>query len=295
MNKVFEQYRPRAVLNLAAETHVDRSISGPAAFVTTNINGVFELLNASLAYWQTLTGTDRDSFRFVQISTDEIYGAIDEGLADEDAPLKANSPYSATKAGGDLLVRSFHETYRLPTVTTRGCNAYGPRQFPEKLIPLHILRGLSGQSLPIYGNGSNIREWIHVDDAAAGIVAALDRGTPGEAYNLGTSDLHTNIVLANHLCRHIDRHSGRADGATARKIEFVVDRPGHDTRYAMNSAKARAHLNWQPRISLDDGLRTTVAWYVDNPDWWTPITRGRYDLSRLGATAAVAKQTAHQS
>ncbi len=288
---LLEKYRPRAVLNLAAETHVDRSISGPAAFVTTNINGVFELLSASLAYWQTLPGTVRDRFRFVQISTDEVYGTIDEGLADENAPLKANSPYSATKASGDLLVRSFHETYGLPTITTRGCNAYGPRQFPEKLIPLHILRGLSGQSLPIYGDGSNIREWIHVEDAAAGIVAAFDHGAPGETYNLGTFDLRTNIVMAHEVCRHVDQLSRRTDGATAQKIEFVVDRPGHDKRYAMNSAKARTHLDWKPRISLDDGMRTTVAWYVNNRDWWMPITRGRYDLSRLGAIAAVSKDT----
>ena len=288
VTEILERYRPRAILNLAAETHVDRSISGPSAFVSTNVNGVFELLEAALIYWQGLSSPQKETFRFVQISTDEIYGSILDGFADEDSALKANSPYSATKASGDLLVRAYHETYGLPTVTTRGCNAYGPRQFPEKLIPLLILRGLSGLSLPIYGTGANIREWIHVDDAAAGIVAALDRGTPGQAYNLGTSDLRTNIVLAQTLALHLDRFVRQTEGTTTQRIEFVSDRPGHDLRYAMNSTKARMQLSWQPRMSLEDGLRATVDWYVQNRDWWTPITQSRYDLGRLGTIAAIA-------
>jgi len=282
---VLNRYRPRAVLNLAAETHVDRSIGGPAAFVATNVNGVFELLGACLDYWNGLNGTEKSDFRFVQVSTDEVYGSISEGMANEDSPLRANSPYSATKAGGDLLVRAYHRTYGLPAIITRGSNAFGPRQFPEKLIPLLTLRGLSGLSLPIYGDGRNVREWIYVDDAAAGIVAALDGGAPGEVYNLGSPNAQENIDLAHKLCPLIDRFAREPAGATARRIEFVADRLGHDFRYAMDNSKALAQLGWRAEVPFEEGLEYTVNWYVANRTWWEPITRDHYDLGRLGSVA----------
>ena len=289
VSALLAQHRPRAVLNLAAETHVDRSIDRPADFVLTNVNGLHAMLEASLDYWRGLPAQECDAFRFVQISTDEVYGSIAEGASNEDSALSANSPYAATKAAGDMLVRAYQRTYGLPVLVTRGCNAYGPRQFPEKLIPLLTLRGLSGLSLPIYGDGRNVREWIHVDDAAAGILAALDRGEAGAVYNLGSGMCRENVQVAQALCGLVDRVADEPLGTTAKRIEFVTDRPGHDRRYSMESSKAAHVLGWRAGISFEDGLARTIDWYVANRDWWLPVTRDRYDLSRLGALSALSR------
>lgn len=280
---ILARHRPRAILNLAAETHVDRSIDRPEDFVRTNVTGVYVMLESALAYWRELSKRDKSAFRFIQISTDEVYGSVADGASDENAGLNPNSPYAATKAGGDLLARSYHVTYGLPVIVTRGCNAYGPRQFPEKLIPLLTLRGLSGLRLPVYGDGKNIREWIHVDDAACGILAALDHGRAGEIYNLGSAESRENLDVVRTLCGLLDSITGETPGTTEERIQFVTDRPGHDRRYAMNCAKSAQVLDWRFSIKFEDGLARTIDWYVANKEWWMPITNERYDLGRLGS------------
>jgi len=281
---IFSNYRPAAVINVAAETHVDRSIDRPSDFIDTNIKGTDTLLQTSLKYWQSLERSEKESFRYLQISTDEVYGSIEQDSATESAPYRPNSPYAASKAAADHLVRSYNKTYGLPTLTTHGSNTYGPRQFPEKLIPLIILRALSGQSLPVYGDGRQIREWIHVDDHVTAILTVLEKGLIGESYNIGSGIVLENIELVKTLCRILDKsRTKNSESDLAGKIQFVQDRPGHDHRYFMDGTKAQKKLGWCSKIELYEGLVDTIDWYLNNTEWWEPITNNQYNLDRLGA------------
>ena len=273
---LFSKHSPDALINVAAETHVDRSIDQPSDFIDTNIQGTNTLLQESLNYWRS----QKDTFRYLQISTDEVYGSIANGAVNENSPFQPNSPYAASKAAADHLVRSYNKTYGLPTLTTHGGNTYGPRQFPEKLIPLMILRALSDQSLPVYGDGKQIREWIHVDDHVSGILAVLDRGEVGHSYNLGSGMELENIELVTMICRILGE---RYDTEFSGNIEYVQDRPGHDQRYLMDCAKARDTLGWKCGTELSQGLVEVIEWYMTNKEWWEPITSGQYKLDRLGA------------
>ena len=279
-------HKPHAVVHMAAETHVDRSIDRPVDFVQTNVLGTHAMLEAALAYWRTLAGAERRVFRFVQVSTDEVYGSVPEGFATEGAPIAAGSPYAATKAAADLLARAMYQTYGLPVVVTRGCNCYGPRQFPEKLIPLLTLRALSARPLPLYGDGKHVREWIYVDDAAAGIIAALEHGSAGNAYNLGSGERLENLEVACAICRLLGERLGVPSGTLMARIELVTDRPGHDRRYATDSTRAQRTLRWNAATHFQAGLTRTIDWYAGNRAWWAPITRECYDLVRLGVPAA---------
>lgn len=271
-------HRPSAIINFAAESHVDRSIDGPGAFIETNVNGVFELLEAARAYCE---GGAPSDFRFLQVSTDEVYGSVAEGFSDEAGPLAPNSPYAASKAAADHLVRAYHRTYGLPTLVTRSSNNYGPYQFPEKLIPLMILNALTGKPLPVYGDGLQVREWIHVFDNCTAIETVLGSGTPGETYNIGTGSSTQNIELVRLLCGLIDEL--RPDGAPHEAlIAHVADRPGHDRRYAIDTGKIATELGWRPDIAIEDGLARTVRWYLENEDWWRRIQDGSYRGERLG-------------
>ncbi len=275
INAVLNREKPVAVMNLAAETHVDRSIDNPSKFLASNVAGTQVLLQACLEYWRQLSLDLKDEFRFVQISTDEVYGSVDTGAAAETAGYAPNSPYAASKAAADHFVRSYFATYGLPVIITHGGNTYGPRQFPEKLIPRLILRGLSGETLPIYGRGENLREWISVEDHAKGIISAWTQGTPGSSYNLGSEVGLSNLTVAKMICDAL-----RIDPQKA--IKFVSDRPGHDTRYAMDCSRARRDLGWTAEDNLKTDLPAVIQWYQDNPDWWCPILTEQYNLSRLG-------------
>jgi dTDP-glucose 4,6-dehydratase len=290
MNRVFAEHRPRALLNLAAETHVDRSIDGPAAFVDTNIVGTFVLLDAALAYVRGLDVDTRGRFRFLHVSTDEVYGTLGpEGLFSETTPYAPNSPYAASKASADHLVRAYHHTYGLDVVITNCSNNYGPYQFPEKVIPLMILNAVDGRPLPIYGDGGNVRDWLQVEDHCAGLLLALERGRPGEKYNLGGDNERTNLELVDRLCDTLDAmlppaaNPAMRGAASYRSLKtFVPDRPGHDRRYAIDARKAKRELGWRQRHDFDSGLRATVQWYLDHRDWCAAIQQGRYDRQRLG-------------
>ena len=272
-------------MHLAAETHVDRSIDGPAAFVETNILGTFLLLEEARTYRDSLDVSLSNGFRFVQVSTDEVYGSIADGVFREDDPYRPNSPYAAAKAGADHLARAYFRTYGLPTVITNGSNTYGPYQFPEKLLPLMILNAVDGKPLPVYGKGDNVRDWLYVDDHAAGIIAALERGTPGENYNIGGGNVLANIDVVRRLCALLDEIQPHPQAQSyVEQIDFVEDRPGHDFRYALDSAKAEADLGWRPETDFIDGLGATVRWYLDHQDWCRKTTDGRYDRGRLGLT-----------
>ncbi len=270
------QHRPRAVLNFAAETHVDRSIHGPAAFIETNVVGTFNLLDSVREWWSTLPATEKSGFRFLHVSTDEVYGSL--GAADpafaETTPYAPNSPYAASKAASDHLVRAYGHTYGLPVVTTNCSNNYGPRQFPEKLIPLMIVNALAGKPLPVYGDGANVRDWLYVGDHCAALRVALARGRVGETYNVGGNAEIPNIEVVRTVCRILgDARPGRDYAA---QITFVQDRPGHDRRYAVNAEKIRAELGWAPAESFATGMRRTVQWYLDNPRWLAGVTSGAY-------------------
>jgi dTDP-glucose 4,6-dehydratase len=289
MAQVFAQHAPRAILNLAAETHVDRSIDGPAAFVQTNIVGTFVLLQAALAHVKGLREAERRAFRFLHVSTDEVYGTLGaDGLFSETTPYAPNSPYAASKAAADHLVRSYFHTFGLQTVITNCSNNYGPYQFPEKLIPLMILNALEGRPLPIYGDGGNVRDWLHVEDHCRGILLAMERGRPGEKYNIGGGNERTNLELVDRLCEALDELQPPAanpalKGAASYKSlkTFVADRPGHDRRYAIDAAKIRHELQWQARHNLESGLRATVAWYLANREWCATVQTD-YKRERLG-------------
>ena len=282
---LFNEYRPAGVLHLAAESHVDRSIDGPGEFVQTNVVGTFTLLQEALRYWRGPLGGD--GFRFLHVSTDEVFGSLGrDGLFTETTPYAPNSPYSASKAAGDHLVRAWHHTYGLPAVTTNCSNNYGPYQFPEKLIPLVIQRALEGRTLPVYGRGENVRDWLYVDDHADALLAAFERGRPGETYNVGGRGEQRNIDVVRALCATLDELAPDPAGPYARLIAFVADRPGHDARYAVDASKAAYELRWTPRETFATGLRKTVAWYLENRRWCERVLSGAYRAERLGLTAA---------
>lgn len=278
---VFERFRPTAVMNLAAESHVDRSIDAPGVFIETNVLGTFNLLQEALRHWQGLPEPDRAAFRLHHISTDEVFGSLgDEGFFTEETSYRPNSPYSASKASSDHLVRAWRETFGLPTVVTNCSNNYGPFHFPEKLIPLMILRGLSMQELPVYGQGSNIRDWLYVEDHARALTLVLERGVPGETYAVGGNEERRNIEVVETVCCLLDR---LAPASRPRRdlIRFVADRPGHDLRYAIDSSKIRRELGWEPEESFESGLEKTVRWYLDNRGWWEPLVAAKA-LDRQG-------------
>jgi dTDP-glucose 4,6-dehydratase len=290
VERIFTQHRPDAVMHLAAETHVDRSISGPDTFVHTNLVGTFTLLEVARAYWDSLSGEAKSRFRLHHISTDEVFGSLgSEGSFTEETPYRPNSPYSATKAGADHLVRAWHKTYGFPAITTNCSNNYGPYQFPEKLIPLMILNALEGKPLPVYGRGANVRDWLYVEDHAAALALVLQRGRIGETYNVGGGEERTNLDLVQSLCALLDEALPQSPHRPHRSlITFVEDRPGHDLRYAIDDAKLRREFAWRPHESLKTGLAKTVRWYLENRDWWEPIRSGVYRGERLGRLAAGA-------
>ncbi|WP_186418799.1 dTDP-glucose 4,6-dehydratase [Bosea sp. CS1GBMeth4] len=284
MRAILAQFRPDIVMNLAAESHVDRSIDEPAAFISTNIVGTFSLLQEALRYWRELEGAAKVRFRFQHISTDEVFGSLgSEGLFREDTAYRPNSPYSASKAASDHLVRAWHHTYGLPTLVTNCSNNYGPYHFPEKLIPLMILNALEGKPLPVYGNGLNMRDWLYVEDHAEALLLVAERGRPGESYAIGGHNELTNITVVRRICAMLDELRPAPAGARERLIHFVADRPGHDARYAIDTGKIGRELGWQPRHDFEAGLRRTVEWYLANPDWWGDIRSGVYRRERLGA------------
>lgn len=323
MRTAFADFQPHWVMHLAAESHVDRSIDGPGAFIQTNILGTYTLLEVALEYWRGLPeaengdqkagGSEKESenkgrkflyplstichplsqksFRFLHVSTDEVYGSLGAtGFFAETTPYNPHSPYSASKAASDHLARAWHDTYGLPVIVTNCSNNYGPFQFPEKLIPVVILKALRGESIPVYGTGENIRDWLYVEDHAEALLTAISHGTPGQTYNIGGNNEMRNIDLVRLLCRLLDDcvESGKLNAESrngksfAEQITFVTDRPGHDLRYAIDAAKIRDHLGWQPQQDHQSGFRKTVAWYLDNEAWWRPILNGTYQLQRLG-------------
>lgn len=281
MDAALTAHRPQAILNLAAESHVDRSIDDPTPFVETNVTGTFTLLEAARAYW---AGLGRSAeFRFLQVSTDEVYGSLDgEGTFTESSPYAPRSPYSASKAGGDHLVQAWAETYGLPVMISHGSNTYGPRQFPEKLIPVVIMAALAGRPIPVYGQGENRREWLYVEDHAEALLLLAQKGRAGRRYNIGGGQEARNIDLVRQICAILDElRPGPAP--YAEQIRFVTDRPGHDLRYALDTTRLRQELSWQPRVALDEGLKRTVGWYLDNTGWWQALL-GRDGVGeRLGA------------
>ncbi|WP_421997507.1 dTDP-glucose 4,6-dehydratase [Reyranella sp.] len=284
IDEVFRAFRPDAVLHLAAESHVDRSIDGAAPFIQTNVVGTFTLLEAALAYWRGLDAGARGRFRFQHISTDEVFGSLGAtGRFRETTPYAPNSPYAASKAGSDHLVRAWHHTHGLPTLATNCSNNYGPYHFPEKLIPLTIIRALRGQSLPVYGKGENVRDWLHVEDHAEALTLVLRRGTPGETYNVGGDSERRNIDVVRGICGLLDEMVPDSPHRPHdRLIEFVTDRPGHDARYAIDATKIATELGWRPRHDFESGLRQTVRWYLDNRGWWERVMSGAYRGERLG-------------
>jgi dTDP-glucose 4,6-dehydratase len=286
VDRIFSEFAPDAVMHLAAESHVDRSIDGPAAFIETNVIGSFTMLEAALAYWRGFDAERAKNFRFQHISTDEVFGALGpEGLFREDTRYAPNSPYSASKAGSDHLVRAWRETYGLPTITTNCSNNYGPYHYPEKLIPLTILNALEGKNLPVYGRGENVRDWLFVDDHAAALILVLRRGAIGETYNVGGRSERRNIDVVTTICDILDEIAPRAAGTYRELISFVADRPGHDLRYAIDCSKIERELGWRAQETFESGLRKTVQWYIDNPAWWSAIRSGKYRGERLGQIA----------
>lgn len=286
VRRLFAEYRPRAVLHLAAESHVDRSIDAPAVFIETNINGTFNLLQAAHEYWEALPTGERDEFRFLHISTDEVYGDLGDTEGTyftETTPYAPSSPYSASKAASDHLVRAWHRTYGLPAIITNCSNNYGPYQFPEKFIPQMILSALEGKDLPIYGDGRNVRDWLYVDDHVDALLTVLERGQVGEVYNIGGLSERRNIDVVHEICAILDELQPRAGGGSyADQIAFVADRPGHDRRYAIDITKISTELGWRPTETFETGLRKTIAWYLANEEWWGRIRSGAYRGERLG-------------
>jgi dTDP-glucose 4,6-dehydratase len=279
VKRLLAQYRPRAVLNFAAESHVDRSIHGPQEFIQTNVVGTFHLLEEARAYWAALDAPQRAGFRLLHVSTDEVYGSLaaTDPAFSETTPYAPNSPYSASKAASDHLVRAYHHTYGLPTLTTNCSNNYGPYQFPEKLIPLVLLNALAGKALPIYGNGSNVRDWLYVADHCRAIRAVLRGGQVGETYNIGGGNEKTNLQVVHTLCDILDHARPRVDGASYRaQITFVTDRPGHDRRYAIDARKIERELGWTPAETFESGIGKTVAWYLDHAAWADHVASGAY-------------------
>jgi dTDP-glucose 4,6-dehydratase len=282
------EFRPEVITHLAAESHVDRSIDGPAAFIETNLVGTFTMLSAALDYWRALEGTEKERFRFHHISTDEVFGALGhEGYFTEETPYDPRSPYSASKAGSDHLVSAWDHTYGLPVLITNCSNNYGPYHFPEKLIPLMIIKCLSGEALPVYGKGANVRDWLFVDDHVRALTTVFEKGTPGESYMVGGRSERTNLGVVETICDTLDRIRPRADGKSYRdQIGFVADRPGHDFRYAIDASKLERQLGWKPQESFETGIDKTIRWYLDNEAWWRPILARTYSGERLGLKTA---------
>ena len=282
VSKSFTDFQPDAIMHLAAESHVDRSIDGPAEFIETNIVGTANLLEIAREYWSKLSSDRKRSFRFQHISTDEVYGSLGtEGLFEESTPYDPRSPYSASKAASDHLVMAWYHTYNLPVLMTNCSNNYGPYHFPEKLIPLVILNALHGQQLPVYGKGDNIRDWLYVEDHARALTLVLEKGQPGETYNVGGNNERTNLEVVETICDILDELAP-SSRAHRELIKFVEDRPGHDKRYAIDATKLRTELGWQPEENFDSGIRKTIKWYLENEWWWRPIREKKYAGERLG-------------
>ena len=288
VGRLLAEHRPSAIVHCAAETHVDRSIDGPRQFVETNVLGTTELLIAARGYWEGLDADAKQAFRFLHVSTDEVYGSLGPtGKFTETTPYDPHSPYSASKAASDHLVRAFHDTYGMPTLITNCSNNYGPYQFPEKLIPLMILNALEGKKLPVYGDGRNVRDWLFVEDHCSALVRVLEAGAPGSTYNIGGDAERTNLEVVETLCRVVDELRPGLPHAPCRGlITFVKDRPGHDLRYAMDTAKIQGELGWRPQQDFENGLRRTVQWYLDNAAWVGRVTSGKYRRERLGLGAS---------
>jgi dTDP-glucose 4,6-dehydratase len=288
IQNLLNQYQPSAIVNFAAETHVDRSIDSPASFIDTNINGTFNLLESTRQYWRQLTDNARKQFRFLHISTDEVFGSLapSEPAFTELTPYSPNSPYSASKAASDHLVRAYFHTYGLPTLITNCSNNYGPYQFPEKLIPLMILNAFAGKPLPVYGDGQNVRDWLYVEDHCDAIGLVLNKGVPGETYNVGGNAERGNLWLVNQLCAILDELLPTSPHCPHQQlIQFVQDRPGHDRRYAIDFTKIQQELGWEPREDINSGLRRTVQWYLDHQAWCQTVTTNKYQQERLGVDA----------
>jgi dTDP-glucose 4,6-dehydratase len=295
VQRIFYTHKPQAIINFAAETHVDRSIDGPKAFIETNFVGVFVLLEVARGYFKALDESAKKSFRFVQVSTDEVYGSLEgKDLFREDTPYAPNSPYSASKAGADFLLRAYFHTYGLPGLITNCSNNYGPYQFPEKLIPLVILNALEAKDLPVYGDGGNVRDWLHVKDHCAGIWLALEKGRLGDKYNIGGNNERSNINVVKRICAGLESVRPAKDNAAMKSrdkasyedlITFVKDRPGHDRRYAIDSSKISKELGWKAEFNFEAGIMQTVKWYADNLDWCKKVQEGNYERQRLGVKA----------
>ena len=295
MAAVFSECQPTAVVNFAAESHVDRSIDDPSPFIETNIAGTFVLLEAARKHTAKLSDEARRDFRFLHVSTDEVYGSLGEtGLFAETTPYAPNSPYAASKASADHLVRAWHETFGLPTIITNCSNNYGPLQFPEKLIPLMLLNAMDGKPLPIYGDGANVRDWLYVEDHCAGILLALQNGQPGGKYNIGGDNERTNLQIVDRICDEVEAIFPAAENPALKTLgkssyqelkKFVADRPGHDKRYAIDAAKIRAELGWQPAYDFEAGLAKTIRWYFENRQWCETVLAGKYERERLGVGA----------
>lgn len=279
VDALLASHQPRAIVNFAAESHVDRSIHGPGEFITTNINGTFHLLESTRGFWDTLSPEDQKAFRFLHVSTDEVYGTLapTDPAFSETNPHRPNSPYAASKAASDHLVRAWHHTYGLPVLTTNCSNNYGPFHFPEKLIPLVILNALAGKPLPIYGDGQQVRDWLYVRDHATAIMQVLERGQVGETYNIGGNQEKTNLSVVQTICGHLDTLKPKTDGTSYQaQITFVTDRPGHDRRYAIDASKIERELGWTPQETFESGLEKTIQWYLDNQQWVQHVTSGDY-------------------
>jgi dTDP-glucose 4,6-dehydratase len=284
IRRLFEEYQPRGVYHLAAESHVDRSIDAPGKFIETNIIGTYTMVREALRYWEQLSSASRSTFRFLHVSTDEVFGSLGhDGYFTEETPYRPNSPYSASKAGADHLVRAWHHTYGLPTLTSNCSNNYGPFHFPEKLIPLIILNGLAGKRLPLYSRGENVRDWLYVEDHAEALRTIFAHGRPGESYTVGGRSERTNLDVVRTICALLDELCPDSQiGPRERLIDFVTDRPGHDLRYAIDPSKIERELGWRPRESFETGLRKTVLWYLERRDWWERVRSGVYRGERLG-------------
>jgi dTDP-glucose 4,6-dehydratase len=288
VSALIADYQPDVITHLAAESHVDRSLDGPAAFIQTNLVGTFAMLSAALGYWKSLDSQMQTAFRFHHISTDEVFGALgDTGFFTEQTAYDPRSPYSASKAGSDHLVRAWHHSYGLPVLITNCSNNYGPYHFPEKLIPLMIIKALAGEMLPVYGTGSNIRDWLYVDDHVRALTAVFERGKVGESYMIGGRSEQTNLAVVHVICDALDRIRPRGDGKSYRgQIGYVADRPGHDFRYAIDASKLERDLGWKPQESFASGMEKTIRWYLDNEAWWRDIQSGAYQGERLGLKTA---------
>ncbi len=291
VDSILRQCSPSAIINFAAETHVDRSIDNPGVFVQSNVVGVQNLLDAAVRYQEGLADHESRSFRFLQISTDEVFGSIDGAAATEESPYQPNSPYSASKAAADHLVRAYHTTYGLPSLITVATNNYGPMQFPEKLIPLMIVKAVRELPLPVYGDGENIRDWLYVTDHCRAVLTVLEAGQPGGTYNVAGGNQASNLDVVRTICRALDRRKVMTGGGSHEElISFVTDRPGHDRRYALDAGKLTSKLGWKPEADFETALEETIDWYLDHPDFWKPILGGNYDGHRLGLNRLQATQ-----